>query len=93
MIIPTTTNQHNAAVLNKKGANLELSKRQTPNPGPNEVLIKVNSIAINPVDHIQQSNGFHIDSYPAVLGFDIAGTIHSIGYYYCHCCYCCYCCY
>ena len=72
-------NHHEAIVQNAKGTTLVLTSRQTPIPGMNDVLIKVNSIALNPVDHIQRDKGFHVARYPTVLGFDIAGTIHSVG--------------
>lgn len=74
----STDNVHDAVILKSKCTALVVSQRQTPIPRAGEVLIEVHSIALNPVDHIQQTNGFHISSYPAVLGFDIAGSIHSV---------------
>ena len=73
------TDKHHAAVLSRKGKELTIIERETPTPGPNEVVIQVNSIALNPVDHIQQSMGFRVPSYPYILGFDVSGTISSIG--------------
>ena len=79
LVMSALVDQHEAMVQSSKGSALILNLRQTPIPGPNEVLIKVNSIALNPVDHIQRDKGFHVASYPTVLGFDVSGTIHSIG--------------
>lgn len=71
--------EHNAAMLNSKGGPLVITRRQTPTPGPNEVLLKVHSLALNPVDHIQQSMGFNISKYPYILGFDVSGTVQAVG--------------
>jgi len=70
---------HDSLVLNKRNSALVLEQRKTPQPGPREVLIRVEAIALNPVDHIQQSSGYNITKYPAVLGYDVAGTIHEVG--------------
>ena len=71
------SDNHEAAILSSKGSPLAVSYRKTTTPGPNEIVVKVKSIALNPVDHIQQSMGFNIKIYPYVLGCDVAGTIHS----------------
>ncbi|KAF8860069.1 GroES-like protein [Acephala macrosclerotiorum] len=47
-------------------------------PGPNELLIQVKSIALNPADNAQLHLGILIASYPIILGSDIAGTIISV---------------
>jgi NADPH:quinone reductase-like Zn-dependent oxidoreductase len=73
------SDHHLAAILPSKGSSLPLTQRKTPTPGPNELLIKVHSIALNPIDHFQRDHGFAITSYPAIIGSDIAGTILSIG--------------
>jgi len=74
-----SSREHDAMVLNSKGSALVRVSRPTPTPGPHEVIIEVRTIALNPVDHIQQSRGFKITKYPYVLGFDVAGIIHMIG--------------
>lgn len=48
-------------------------------PGAAEVLIKVQSTALNPVDWKIQKYGHLIDGYPAVLGSDIAGDVVEVG--------------
>ncbi|RFU32264.1 hypothetical protein B7463_g4087, partial [Scytalidium lignicola] len=73
------TGHHLAAILPSKGARLEFTNVPTPTPGPNELLIEVKSIALNPVDWYQRDRGFLITKYPAILGSDVAGTIISTG--------------
>ncbi len=70
---------HLAAILTSKGSPLQLTHRLTPTPGPNDLLIAVKSIALNPIDWHQRDHGFAIASYPAVPGSDIAGTVVSVG--------------
>jgi len=70
---------HLATILPSKGAEFEVTHRPTPTPGPNELLIEVKSIALNPVDYYQREHGFSIADYPAILGSDVAGIIISAG--------------
>lgn len=70
---------HNAAILTTAGKSLQVSERQTPSPSPHEVLISVKAVALNPVDRFQRDTGSMINSFPTVLGSDIAGTILSSG--------------
>lgn len=47
-----------------------------PLTSPNELLIRVQAVAINPVDALLQYNpGFIPITYPAVLGQDVAGEV------------------
>lgn len=71
--------QHLAAILPSKGARLEVVRRSTPSPGPNELLVEVKAVALNPVDRYQRDTGFFITEYPAVLCSDAAGTIIATG--------------
>ena len=70
---------HAAAVLNEKGTPLRIEQRQTPKPGPDELLINVKSIALNPIDHAMRDFGFAVSHFPAVVGSDIAGTVVAVG--------------
>jgi NADPH:quinone reductase-like Zn-dependent oxidoreductase len=74
-----TSTTHLAAVLHAKGTPLTIEKRTTPTPGPRELLISVQCIALNPVDVIMRDVGYMITSYPAIPGSDISGTVLSIG--------------
>lgn len=37
------------------------------------------TFATNPVDWKMQSSGYFIESYPTILGSDIAGTVEAVG--------------
>ena len=72
--------KHQAAILPQKGGPLSVGDRITPEPGPNEFLIEVKAIAVNPVDHYQRDLGIPpVPSYPAVIGSDTAGLIAKVG--------------
>lgn len=63
---------------------LELVDAPTPEPGDGEVLVTVRSAGINPIDYKTRSGqGFvaHAirDHLPWVPGFEVAGTIESLG--------------
>jgi NADPH:quinone reductase-like Zn-dependent oxidoreductase len=79
------TNAKNARLTNfelKSASGLSqpgVTHRPTPTPGPNDLLIEVNSIALNPVDWYQRYHDFAITSYPAIIGSDISGTVVSAG--------------
>ncbi|KAJ1531181.1 hypothetical protein HK096_007812, partial [Nowakowskiella sp. JEL0078] len=76
----TTSGNHRAAVLPTKKSALKVTDRPTPTPGPNEILVEVKSIALNPIDVMQRDLGFPaISFYPAVLGSDVGGIIVSVG--------------
>lgn len=70
---------HLAAVSHAKGESFELQTRRTPKPGPGELLIEVKSVALNPADGYMRDQGLFIPSYPAVLGFDVAGLVLEAG--------------
>lgn len=49
-------------------------------PGPKEVLVKVISAAINPVDHAIQAYGMPwITEYPHLGGIDGSGVVEEVG--------------
>ena len=48
-------------------------------PGPGEVLVRVEACALNPVDWKIQSYGIFIEEYPAILGVDLAGVVEEVG--------------
>jgi NADPH:quinone reductase-like Zn-dependent oxidoreductase len=75
--MPTPT--HDAAILLSQGGPLSLQTQPTQRPGPNQILINVKSIALNPVDYYMRDFGFLLEGYPAIPGSDIAGTIAEIG--------------
>ncbi|KAI1371863.1 GroES-like protein [Hypoxylon crocopeplum] len=70
---------HFAAVATGKDQPLEIQERQTPKPGPDELLLDVKSLALNPLDVKTRQFGFAIDKYPAVFGSDIGGVVLEAG--------------
>ncbi|KAL4913242.1 chaperonin 10-like protein [Aspergillus aurantiobrunneus] len=72
--------QHEAAIIPQLGGPLILGQRDTPEPGPNDVLIEVKAVALNPCDHFQRDYGMPpVPIYPAVLGSDTAGVVTKLG--------------
>lgn len=70
---------HLAAVSPAKGQPFELRTRPTPKPGPDELLIAVKAVALNPADAIMRDQGLFIPKYPTVIGFDMAGLVLEVG--------------
>ncbi|KAJ5617281.1 hypothetical protein N7537_002395 [Penicillium hordei] len=74
------TGTHRAAILPQRGGPLSVVERATPEPGPNEVLIEVKAVALNPVDYYQRNFGMpHVPIYPAVIGSDTSGLVVKVG--------------
>ncbi|KZV71137.1 medium-chain dehydrogenase/reductase like protein [Peniophora sp. CONT] len=74
------SNQQTALLLPAPGAPFEIGKRDTPTPGPNQVLVRNKAVALNYVDNLIQKTGFIITGgFPAVLGGDGAGEIVALG--------------
>ncbi|PSR53200.1 oxidoreductase [Adhaeribacter arboris] len=63
--------------------NLKLQEVEKPQPGPNEVLIKVLALSVNPVDVKTRKGGTFYNQLneepPVILGWDISGTVAAIG--------------
>ncbi|KAF4210467.1 hypothetical protein CNMCM8980_001141 [Aspergillus fumigatiaffinis] len=70
---------HLAAVSPAKGHPFELQARPTPKPGPDELLIAVKSVALNPADAYMRDQGLFIPAYPTVIGFDMSGLVLEVG--------------
>ncbi|KAG1717398.1 chaperonin 10-like protein [Suillus paluster] len=71
--------QQLALVIPSKQASFEVTGRKIPQPGPGEVLVKLQATALNPFDAKIHKDGTFVDSYPAVLGTDGAGTVEEVG--------------
>lgn len=56
-----------------------LGPRPIPAPGTGEVLLKIMSVGLNPLNWLQHDVDFLVDGYPAVLGNDIAGVVEALG--------------
>ncbi|KAI1653135.1 GroES-like protein [Daldinia decipiens] len=70
---------HLAAFVTGKGQPLEVQEKQTPKPGPDELLLDVKAIALNPIDWKMRDLGFFITKYPVVVGSDISGVVLEAG--------------
>ncbi|KAJ3901126.1 chaperonin 10-like protein [Lentinula edodes] len=66
-------------VLESKQGNFIISERPIPHLEPGELLVKVQAAGLNPVDWKIQAAGFLVESYPAVLGSDVAGDVEQVG--------------
>ncbi|KAI0316228.1 chaperonin 10-like protein, partial [Amylostereum chailletii] len=64
----------------KSSGKVELGTRPVPTPGPGQVLVKIRSAALNPVDNVIKNIGAFADEfgYPALVGNDGAGTIEDV---------------
>lgn len=50
-----------------------------PAPETSEVCIRTKAIALNPLDFKARLFGAAVESWPAVLGIDVAGIVQSVG--------------
>ncbi|QRV92669.1 Zinc-binding dehydrogenase [Ceratobasidium sp. AG-Ba] len=71
--------QHQAALLPAKFGKVEVRSRPTPTPEGKQVLVRITSAAVNPVDWKIIDYGIFINDFPAVLGADGAGIIEALG--------------
>ena len=71
--------QQHALLLGSRQGTFSVGTTPVPQPDANEVLIRVEAAALNPIDWKIQKYGFAIDTYPAVLGSDISGVVESVG--------------
>lgn len=70
---------HLAAVSLAKGEPFVIQTRPTQKPGPEELLVEVKSVALNPADGHMRDHGLFIPTYPTVIGFDISGLVLEVG--------------
>ena len=71
--------EHKALYILEKQAPFVVKSVPTYRPGAGEVLIKVESVGLAPVDWAIQALGIVIDKYPTVIGEDVAGTVEEVG--------------
>nr|POE92318.1 dehydrogenase orse [Quercus suber] len=79
----TSTNPSNEAawLTSKQHHPFSVSSAPFPTPGPEDLVIQVCAVAVNPADAIVQTHGVILteEQYPAILGCDVAGTIFALG--------------
>ncbi|KAG2110906.1 chaperonin 10-like protein [Suillus discolor] len=71
--------QQKALILPEKRGDFEVGSRRIPSPGAGQLLVKVQSAALNPIDYKIKDTGAVVTHYPAVLGMDIAGVVEALG--------------
>lgn len=71
-----------AAFIRETGspAVIQYGELPKPTPRPNEVLVKVGAVSVNPIDtYIRAGAVAMINRFPYILGCDLAGTVEEIG--------------
>jgi D-arabinose 1-dehydrogenase-like Zn-dependent alcohol dehydrogenase len=68
-----------AAQISKPGGNFELVERPIPEPGPNQVRIKVEACGVCHSDALVKEGLWPGLQYPKVTGHEIAGRVDTIG--------------
>ena len=74
--IPTT---QKALILHAQGEPFVVGTVEVEQPRPGEVLVREESVALNPVDWIMQQTGLYEPPYPAIFGWDAAGVVVQLG--------------
>ena len=70
---------HSAAIAPAPKARLEVQSIATPEPGPHELLVKNDIIALQPIDAKIARVAMLPLEYPAVFGSSFAGTVVKVG--------------
>lgn len=73
--------QYRAWIVDEPNGAFREGELSLPTPGPDQVLIRITSSCVNPLDtKIRAGNAGHArQPLPAVLGLDMAGTVTAIG--------------
>ncbi|KAF8499317.1 GroES-like protein [Gautieria morchelliformis] len=75
----SSMSQQRALLLLEKQGAFSVRNIDIPKPGPGDILVKVVSIALNPIDWAIQKYGILREEYPAILGSDGAGIVEQVG--------------
>jgi len=75
----TIPDKMRAMVLETPGAALKLIDLPVPNPGPNQVLLRVNACGVCRTDLHILDGELHKPNLPLILGHQIVGTIVGLG--------------
>lgn len=73
----SSTNQ--AAWVNEPKATFQVGSAPMYTPGPDEIVVQIRAVAINPMESMIQKLGLFLKEYPAVLGSDGAGEVYAVG--------------
>lgn len=58
---------------------LSITDQEIPTPGPRQLVVEARAIGVNPADGKMLAGTFGPQRFPAVLGFEAAGTVHAVG--------------
>ncbi|KAJ7198919.1 chaperonin 10-like protein, partial [Mycena rebaudengoi] len=75
----SSAQQQQALILPAPHGDFVLGSREVPVPKSGEVLIKIMSAALNPLNYKSRDLDILVDGYPAVLGNDVAGVVEQVG--------------
>ncbi|KAI0667955.1 GroES-like protein [Trametes maxima] len=76
MTIPT---QQKALFLLDKQGPFAVQVTDVPAYGADEILVKVEAAALNPVDWKIQTFGLFVDHFPSIIGAEAAGSVIAVG--------------
>lgn len=71
--------QQKALFLTGINGDFVVQERGIPDPGPEQLLVKIDSAALNPLDWKIRNYGLHVKDFPAILGVEAAGTVKAVG--------------
>ncbi|TFY61833.1 hypothetical protein EVJ58_g4273 [Rhodofomes roseus] len=71
--------EQKALYLAEKQGAFALGTAPIYKPGPGEILMRVESVGLSPGDWVIQDLGVLVETYPAILRFDLAGTVEELG--------------
>lgn len=68
-----------AWLMKKQDTTHVVSEAPYNKPEADEIVINTKAVAVNPADVRIQKTGIIIDTYPAILGCDVAGLVEEVG--------------
>ncbi|KAF7326127.1 GroES-like protein [Mycena kentingensis (nom. inval.)] len=68
-----------AIIVASPKAPFTIADTPVPKPEKGDVLVKVHSVGLNPMDPLRRVMDILVPSYPAIFGSDIAGVIEEVG--------------
>ena len=68
-----------ALFLDSKHGDFVVSSNVVPRPSTGEILVRVETCGLNPVDWKIQTFGVFIETFPFVSGTDAAGIVEDVG--------------
>ncbi len=71
-----------AITVSEYGAAATVTEVPDPEPGPDQVLIKINAAGVNPMDRVIADGAWQTlmpATFPLILGADLAGVVQSAG--------------